>query len=580
MTVHCMGNGRVCVYGRGADVFQAFGPEYSSPQAFGIASDGAPVSTEKLSRIAYRHISEGRVIFDYIPEKKDLFIRRITGRAELTVTFENGHVSPTPYENTVMTVTKPGAPTYIFEYVDGVPGAYTSGKFRYVALRYEGNVTAETVTPREIKIKVDGDGTLIFAFSLTPRGLFELLDGAAGETAAADDVSDPRLYPARDIGVGEDHPYYGAVCDGYDAIVAQQSEKGSVLAGYNYHLSYVRDNYGVFRFFLAAGALSRAERMLRYYIGVFNENGVIRNAQGMTEYAFHVHENDDVEITGYLVLMFTAYYKATRDARILKDGAPLIGYCLAAQHRAMTKGMLTFNGDETYIAGGFLPRSAINDGSAEATALYHEAITEILGAGAVGLPEELVGQIRKDAAEIENCYKQRFFGEDGTFYCNCPDSGFEPTVRQGGPLPCGHGLGVGFRNGNGDYVCPDCLKKELKPFFPGLYGKRFTTEAAVLCPAFAGAPLIPAEISKKIAGKTLSGLPSRTRFVGYEYGMAMYALGYDGDTALKMLSLRDEFGVWSEYYENGKQAGTLCRPWETAINLTALIDTLKREKNK
>ena len=158
----------------------------------------------------------------------------------------------------------------------------------------------------------------------------------------------------------------------------------------------------------------------------------------------------------------------------------------------MSSGMLTFNGDETYIAGGFLPRSAINDGSAEATALYDQAIEEILGVGAVKLPEELEKAIRADREEIEKCFKARFFGEDGTFYCNCPDSGFKPIVRPGGPLLCGHGLGMGFRNKNGDYVCPDCLNKDLPPFFPGLYGRRFTIEAAVLCPAFVGASLIPA----------------------------------------------------------------------------------------
>ena len=39
-----------------------------------------------------------------------------------------------------------------------------------------------------------------------------------------------------------------------------------------------------------------------------------------------------------------------------------------------------------------------------------------------------------------------------------------------------------------------------------------------------------------------------------------------------MLSMRDKFGVWSEYFRGGKQAGTLYRTWETSVNLAALIE--------
>lgn len=577
MTVHCMGNGRVCVYGRGATVFQAFGPEYSSPQAFCVVPDGDGWKTAKLSRIAYKHVSEQSVTRDLIPQDADLFIRAISGKCAFTVSFENGHVSPTPYENTVISITKPGAPTYVYEFEDGRPNAYTSGKFRYTALRYSGDIAAETVSNSVIRFTVNGKALLAFAFSLTPRGVFRQLDTADAYSAALYDETDPRLYPGRDMTVAADHPYYKEICEGYDVIAAQQSERGSVLAGYNYHLSYVRDNYGVFRFFLACGAFSRAKAMLEYYIGVFRENGRIQNAQGMMEYAFHVHDNDDVEITGYLVLMFTSYYKATKDRETLTAGVPLIIYCLEAQSGSMTRGMLTFNGDETYIAGGFLPRSAINDGSAEATALYHKAINEALETVGDIIPAKLSDRIKADGDEIEKCYKERFFGDDGTFYCNCPESGYAPDVRPGGPLLCGHGLGMGFRNKNGDYVCPDCLKKDIPPLFPGLYGRRFTTEAALLCPAFTGVTLIPGEILKKTGESVLASLPSRERCVGYEYGMAMYAAGYDRRSAGRMLSQRDEFGAWSEYYDRGAQSGTLCRPWETAVNLAALIETQNHE---
>ncbi len=586
MTVHCIGNGRVCVYGKGTEIFQAFGPDYSSPEAFRLREEAAPCTlaaaetkTEKISRIAFRHVGPGREIFDYIPPGPAAFTRRINGSARFIVSFENGRISPSPFDDTVIAITRPGAPSYIYEFENSIPHAYTSSRFRYTAFRYEGAVRCVALSDSEMRIETEGEALLLFAFAPTPESLSGQLEDAREAVRSIRNYGDPRLFPETDIGVAGDHPYRKAIADGYDVIAAQQSDAGSVLAGYNYHLSYVRDNYGVFRFLLAAGAYPRARRMLDYYVKVFREYGRIQNAQGMTEYAFHVHENDNVEITGYLVLMFTSYYAATGDNAMLAEGRALIEYCLRAQHGSMTRGMLTFNGDETYIAGGFLPRSALNDGSAEATALYHKAISGILlcaSQGAAALSRATEDCIKADLAEIERCFGKRFFGADGTFYCNCPDSGFAPLIRPGGPLQCGHGFGMSYRNGNGDYVCPDCFRRELPPLFPGLYGRRFTTEAAILSPAFAEAGLIPDDKAKSTALKVLSELPSRERFVGYEYGMAMFAAGFDAGTAAKMLSLRDEFGAWSEYYERGALSGTLCRPWETAVNLAALIETFRR----
>ena len=40
----------------------------------------------------------------------------------------------------------------------------------------------------------------------------------------------------------------------------------------------------------------------------------------------------------------------------------------------------------------------------------------------------------------------------------------------------------------------------------------------------------------------------------------------------KTLSIVDETGAWSEYYLDNIPSGTRCRPWESAINLEALIE--------
>jgi hypothetical protein len=64
--------------------------------------------------------------------------------------------------------------------------------------------------------------------------------------------------------------------------------------------------------------------------------------------------------------------------------------------------------------------------------------------------------------------------------------------------------------------------------------------------------------------------------VGYDYGFLLYALTALGDPQAgdlyeKTLSLRDPAGAWVEYYLDHRPAGTRCRPWESAINLEALL---------
>ena len=553
---HCLGNGRVCVYGNGADVMQAFGPDYSAPDAFSSVSD-KEFQTEKISYRQYRHTAENCVIDDYLPEDEPVFYRVVKGCVTLTFDLKYAALEPTPYKNTYVAITYEGAPVYTYDYnKDGRPKAYTSSKKRYFAIRLYGDAELKQTSDSSFTV-LCRDCVIAAAFSHTPEDVFELVSKPAPAFTL----------PVREINVGK---YKNEVCDSYDAVASQQSYNGSILAGYNYHLCYIRDNYGVLRFLLACGAAGRARSLLQYYVSVFEKYGRIHNAQGMTEYAFHVHENDAVEITGYIVLMFSAYYEKTKDAETLKSGLPLIKYCLKRQHDALVGGVLPFNGDETYVAGGFMPRSALNDGSAEATALYHQAVMKTLSLSRVIDTGALADKLREDAAVIEKTYLKNFI-KDGVFYANKPGIGYAPDHRHG-VRACGHGFGLCFRNENGDYVCPSCLNKKIPPCFGGEYGKRYDTPSAVLCPAFTGTALIPESVIKSAAQKIISSIPYRTDFVGYEPGLLLYANGYSTDIAAKMLCMRDKFGAWSEYYRNGVQSGTLYRTWETSLNTAALIE--------
>jgi len=75
------------------------------------------------------------------------------------------------------------------------------------------------------------------------------------------------------------------------------------------------------------------------------------------------------------------------------------------------------------------------------------------------------------------------------------------------------------------------------------------------------------------------------KIVGYDIGMLLYALTelHDplaGPVYAKALQMVDPTGAWVEYYINGVPHLTRCRPWESAINLEALLHYAEQESRK
>ena len=102
-------------------------------------------------------------------------------------------------------------------------------------------------------------------------------------------------------------------------IKTQQSHEGSVLAGYSYPLAYVRDQYGVSRGLLALGYFEEAKSIMEFYRIIWGKYGVIHNAQGIgLEGVFHIHENDEVEIPGYLIVQAFDLLNKTGDEKFME----------------------------------------------------------------------------------------------------------------------------------------------------------------------------------------------------------------------------------------------------------------------
>ncbi len=281
----------------------------------------------------------------------------------------------------------------------------------------------------------------------------------------------------------------------------------------------------------------------------------------------------------------------------------MLEWCWEVQKKHLAGHMLPFNGDETYVAGGILPRSALNDGSSEATMLFidgGEKLLHWIGERKIW-PAERLDSNRELLEEVRRHFRKNFW-MDGSLITNNParlnytnPPRFRHGVCERGGPDClvyrtdGFG-GIDWteKDANNRYQCPACLA--LGPL-PPADTTIYKLISVSLTPLYFNFALIDISelqpLVKKVyenyqetgvvASRTeQSSVTENNRSVGYDYGLILYAMmmtGIEGaeDLYRKTLSVVDETGAWSEYYINDIPSGTRCRPWESAINLEALI---------
>ncbi len=388
-------------------------------------------------------------------------------------------------------------------------------------------------------------------------------------------------------------------------IRTQQAREGAVIAGYPYPLGYVRDQYGVSRGYLALGYYQEAKNILKFYWDIWNRSSELHCAQGIgVDGIFHVHENDEVESPGYLIMQAFDLHKKTGDNDFLRSIFPMLEWCWEVQKKHLAGHMLPFNGDETYVAGGILPRSTLNDGSSEATMLFIDGGDKLLDwIEAEGFWEgSKVKSERVVLEEVRSHFRDNFW-MDGQLITNNPDRKNQlelPRFRHGvcerGGSDCLVYRKYGFggidwtqKDKNGRYQCMICLAEGP---LPPAEEKIYRLVSVSLTPLYFHSGLIkPAELKPMVDGiyhsfKQTGILTSRTsaenlednqRSVGYDYGLVLFGMirtGSNGQENVyrKTLDIVDEIGAWSEYYMGTTPSGTRCRPWESAINLEALIE--------
>lgn len=613
-SIHTLGNGMLCAYEQGPNITQLFGPPYSSPSFLKLViqmqEDVEAVSTREPGTAVWRHeISvEGApaaTFTDYIPPGFPCLVRVVDCRLALTLVLKyeapvsavdnTARFGPAPGFTALLARVEAGAPIY-WHYptvTEHFQQALLTGGIR---CRRTGESVYELTLPAgRSAIFFCGGPSYPEATACAEKALNANAEALLAETRNWWGAFARRR---KDFGssIPSNFPQKARLLELIDSVAvlikAQQGIEGGVVAGHNYHLAYVRDQYGVSRGLLSLGYLEEAKAILSYYWDVWRRRGELHNAQGIGADFFHIHENDDIEITGYLIIQAFDYLKASGDEAFIRTIFPMLAWAFEAQKKRLVRHMLPFNGDETYIAGGLLPRECINDGSSEATMLFLESGGRLLdlavkcGLWSTAIAEENASLLR----ETELHYSENFL-VDGRPITNNPArlEGLElPRFRHGVCQACGGFFRWTELMKEGLYACPQCMAG-------GKTGqcaahKVLMLKSVSLMPMFIGSALISREELGSMIGDIaaefrrtgrLPSKPDSDDTVGYDYGLLLYNLALLGhpsahDVFACMLSVVDDADAWVEYYKDGIPYNTRCRPWESGINIHAAVEFAQR----
>lgn len=598
--VYCVGNGMTAAYIKNGEIVQLFGPCYSAPSVFSMLPtekdlafrsyrrDGAVIWRTDISDAGGQAVGS---IVDYCAAGRPVFIRRLRLSRPMEFRYE------LPLSGMMNAFSDVGWDTLSERQsvlIDIPVGSRVFGE-NYT----DTELYARILFPKGVEVSGEhiivpaGDSELIFAAGedvspVRPSFISCMEESDLAAAADTDKIYDDcvgyweerfsSIRPLPDM-VRE------AAHDTAAALLSQISVQGGALAGSFYHLAYGRDMYGVIRGLIALGLYDQAKSCIDFFVRQFREKGSVPNAGGMGMRCSHCHENDDCEQTGYYLLELTDLYSACGDAGFIREREDYIRYLLEAQENRLYNGMLPFNGDETYIAGGLIPRDCIDHGSMEATALYITGAGRILDAaeklGILG--GDYISARRAAVREAERMFSSNFMSDDGSkLYANAPSRLYGAVMdryRHGVCLGCGRMRYLALTP-DMTYLCGECRTTKKIP----AGSIRYSLSCASLMLGFIGSEAVAADM---IVNAALDGYAARCsdgNAVGYESGLWLYALTRYGcsDKALlesifgEVMRLRESrggAGVWVEYYISGEASPSCCpyRPWESAINMCALI---------
>ena len=616
-SIHVLGNGRLCAYGQGPDLNQLIGPPYSGPRwgSLKLADDagitcrsrrepGTAIWTHRLEDAA----GELAEFIDLADSETPCLIRRCVCRRPLRLRYAADQPQVRA-DDSALAARRGASCSRTLRMRRGLPyySTYPFPGHGHAALIVIGRATMRDEDESSSLILLGpGESTIFFAAS--PDWPDQVAAAEAAMAVPWPEIlrrtrtswqafsSHRRPLPPAPPSIGDDR--LACAADSTAVLIkAQQGADGGIMAGHHFPMAYVRDQYGTFRGLLELGHWDEARAILEYCLRIWSRRGEIHTAQPIGfDGPFHIHEEDRVEITGYLINQVFDWLEATGDDSLVERCLPMLDWAMDAQMACLHEGMLSFNGDETYIAGGFLPRAFIAHGSAESTLLFIESGRRLLD-WARRRGRWTARRVEAVSAALEDSAR-RFRGhflEGGVLWANQPSrADHSPRFRHGvcQTSGCYRGqLNWLQRDTNGNYLCPECFPHGP---LPRVEPKRAFLASVALVPLFVGlGPLDWDEVRRQVEAVAKGWLatgrqPSQadeslggSGTVGYDYGlllMGLDRLGHPSATsfAAHTLGLVDQTGSWVEYYVDGKGSNTRCRPWESAINLYAILKHFRR----
>ena len=609
-SVHVMGNGRLTAFGRGADLVSLHAAPMSSPSLLSLTTKcSTPLQDDALridgSAMWSHELTDGKSTLckytEFVGNEFPAYVRVFECAREgvqwQVKIPEGGKVTQlTRIENSWL-ITIPAG--------QKMANGYTSQP-SYAWLIPNGNCLIQLnqdgdciITPK------NGTGALaIVADSDYPNGV------QSAERLAADSVSPlisttsryweqftkQRLSRINTAAIDKD--VLSVLDNAAVTMKCMQGDDGGIASSEKWMMADTRQQYSVMRAMLLLGMTDEARRSVMFRVNKFNRFQDIKSAESINTDGFRWrHENDDADITAATILQIRDYYRSTQDRELARTAWPLMKYCWDAQIKQIAQGQIPFSGDEPIVTNGFYPRTGLMQGSSDAIIMFVEA-GKWLCDWAVREGFWTPAKASQNSAIIEQCRIQwrLYMLSSDVVYANSSEREANltaPNFRWGAcDADCGY-TGWCERAGNGLYLCPECIQKQLPPASrPG----RLEIVPCSLLPIYIGSDVLTKDDTVKIFDHLMaSRLPSGQMLTGgigqgslnADAGLLLLNLTLTGDARAseaftQMMSQMDTSRNWSELItKEGKPAVTSarCSSWSTAVCAEALWRYIKAHTN-
>lgn len=624
--IHVIGDGNLCVFGRESNIFQFFGPPYSSPsmlQLHLLGDDNVTSVREKGAAIWHHEINrDGQSVVqmtDFISTETGSFVREISAAKvvtyDLMVTLDPFYLNFNKMLSCVQDVgigMVTGAnQSFTIQLQKDVPfyGRYAMAPKAYTYRIFVtgcAKLIPQDGSNKNLRLITEpGRGTLVVVSGLTPEAVdINTRKWEESSTSELAELTRKRWLP---LSSKLDKFYVNQSPEGFSEAVdniavllkSMQSSQGVIMAGYSWHWGYVRDQYGASRGLMAMGLYQEARQTLNFFYDTWKKYGFIKNAQPMGfSDVFLFCENQEVEMTGYLVLQAFDYYKKTNDDQFIRYILPLLEWATQVQVKNIVDGMLPFSGDETHIAGGLLPRKVICNGSAESTLYFIEGSNRLLDFVAKNKlwDDKKMKELHASVKICSDGFRKNFF-VNGIFYANNPERENNLVYPPTRPSVCTHPdhpveyFPENYHYKGPLYFCANCMKKDNSAVQLPKQEKFTDVLSATLCPIYMDSQLFTRAEKRQMLDAVIAwyrkngSINHNGLMLGHDYGMFLGALvAFDDplqdEIYIRMMNLRDRTGSWAEYFKDDKPLATVCHPWSAGVNIEAAIRYVSNKYNR